>query len=246
MAERYHDPLLRITQKLRVEHPNAPLFLILDFTNLAMSHADGPEGVTPTILAFGAQPRLPIWNYEQQPQTVTNRMDLIQIARREYETIVAKLRIRRALHSASPNETALDLTSGAEVLVYREKDGWKGPYIFLYRDGRLSVVIDDKEYEHLFHNTMIKPYTRTNLLIEDLLNPADSDETDTGISVHYPQTVKNSNDPRFKKPKKKSMMGSKQRVALFPSIVLNYRLIRTLSEIVSYLASKTLAKRLNA
>lgn len=68
-----------------------------------MSHTVEPEGFTPAILAFGAQPRLPIGNYEQQPQTVTNRMDLMQIARHEYESIVAKLRIRRALHSATPN-----------------------------------------------------------------------------------------------------------------------------------------------
>ena len=46
-------------------------------------------------------------------------MDLMHIARREYESIIAKLRIRGALHTASPNETALDLTPGAEVLFYR-------------------------------------------------------------------------------------------------------------------------------
>lgn len=181
-----------------------------------MSHTVGPESFTPAILAFGAQPRLPIGNYEQQPQTITNRMDLMQIARREYESIVAKLRIRRALHSATPNETALDLTPGAEVLVYREKDGWQGPYTFLYRDGRLSVVLDDKGYEHLFHNTMIKPYSPPNLGIKDIIYPTDPDEADTDISVHYTQMVKDENDPRFKEQTQKEYDGIKAKGGVIP------------------------------
>lgn len=125
IAEHYHDPLRRITQKVLLGYPQAPLSLVIDYVNLSMSHTVGPEGFTQSIFAFGAQARLPISNYEQQPQTSTNRMDFMQISRREYEPIVAKLRIRRALHSASPNKTAIDLTPGSEVLVYREKDVWK-------------------------------------------------------------------------------------------------------------------------
>lgn len=55
------------------------------------------------------------------PQTCTNRIDLMQISRNEYESIVTSLRLRHALHSATPNETVIDLTPGDEVLVYREK-----------------------------------------------------------------------------------------------------------------------------
>lgn len=82
IAERYHDPIRRITRKLVLDHPAAPLDLIVDYANLAMSHTIGPEGFTPAILAFGAQPRLPIGDYDQQPQTVINRMDLMTTARR--------------------------------------------------------------------------------------------------------------------------------------------------------------------
>ena len=55
--------------------------------------------------------------------------------RREYEAILAQLHIKRALHTAPPNESIIDLTPGDEVLVYREKKGWEGPYTFIYRDG---------------------------------------------------------------------------------------------------------------
>lgn len=81
MTERYHDPLRRITKKLMLDHPHAPLSLILDYENLVMSHTTGPEGFTPAILAFDAQPRLPLGNHHQQPQSVVNRMDLVSTAR---------------------------------------------------------------------------------------------------------------------------------------------------------------------
>lgn len=83
IAERYYDHLRRIVDKLIVGHPTAPLSLIVDYANLAMSLTVGIEGLAPTILAFGAQPRLPVGNYKQLPQTCTNIMNLMQTARKE-------------------------------------------------------------------------------------------------------------------------------------------------------------------
>ena len=163
---------------MTVYHSSALLHLIVDYANLAMSHTVGPEGHTPAILALGAQLRLPIGLYTQQPQTVINRMDLMSTARREYESIVAKLRIRRAINTAPPNESVIDVNPGDHILVYRENTGWKGPFTFLYRDGRLSVVLDDKGHEHMFHSTMIKPYQPPNIPIRDLLNPADESQSE--------------------------------------------------------------------
>lgn len=122
-SERYHGPLRRISKKLLMNYPLAPLSLILDYAILAVLHTMRPEGSTLAILAFETQPRIPIGNYDQQPQTVANRMDLMQISRREYETIVARLLIRRALYSAPPNRTSFEFTPRSAVLVYREKDG---------------------------------------------------------------------------------------------------------------------------
>ena len=204
IAERHHDPLRRIVNKLIVDHPAAPLPLIIDYANLAMYHTVGPEGFTPAILAFGAQPRLPIGNYDQLPQTVTNRMDLMNIARREYEAIVAQLRIKRALHTTPPNESTVNFTPRDEVLVYREKKGWEGTYTFLYRDERLSVVLGDKGLEHLLHSTMLKPYTRPRLPIQDFLNPTDEP---ANIHANLVETVDDENDVRFKASRKKEYDG---------------------------------------
>lgn len=79
---------------------------------------------------------------------------------REYESIVLTLRIRRALHSSTTDETIQYITLGHEVLVYRESIGWDIPYTFLYRYGRLSNLLNQKGFEHLVHLTIIRPYYR--------------------------------------------------------------------------------------
>lgn len=83
IAERYHVPLRRIAKRLSFDHQSAPLSLILDYADLAMPHKIGPEVFTPVILAFGAQHKLPIGKYDQMPQTVTNRIDLMTTSSRD-------------------------------------------------------------------------------------------------------------------------------------------------------------------
>lgn len=124
IAERHNESLRRISQKLMLENRAAPLALILDYSNLSMSHTVGSEGFTRAILEFGAQLLLPIRNCTMLPQTAVNRMDLMTTSRREYEGVVAALRVLRALHAATPNDTFRELTPGDEVLTTEMgKDG---------------------------------------------------------------------------------------------------------------------------
>lgn len=120
----------RILQKLRVEHSTVPLSLIADYENLALPYIDRPEDFTPAIHAFCSHLRLHIGNYKRHFQTVTNRMDLMRITRSKYKSIVVNLHIRQALRTSALDKTALDTISGAEVLVYREKDIWQAPFAF--------------------------------------------------------------------------------------------------------------------
>lgn len=130
IAERCHDPLRRIANELFTGHPHAPLSLIIDHANLAVSHTRSPEVFTTAILAFGTQLCLPVGNFYQQPQPVTNRMDLMSIKRTKYAAIVSALRVCKALRSATPKETVRDITSRKEVFIYHEKVGWDGPNTF--------------------------------------------------------------------------------------------------------------------
>lgn len=82
IAERYHDPLQWIIKNLLTAHPNVWLQLVIYYSNMALSHTVGREWFTSSILAFGAQPRVPIGSYEKMQQTVTSVMDLMNTARR--------------------------------------------------------------------------------------------------------------------------------------------------------------------
>lgn len=63
---------------------------------------------------------------------------------------------------------------------------------------------------------MLKPYTRPNLPITDILSPADTNESDYDISVHYTQMVTDENDLRFKEPIQKDYDGTKAKVGFIP------------------------------
>ncbi len=67
-----------------------------------MSHTMGPEGFTPAILTFGAEPRLPIGDLAQVPVTVAQSIEFAAITRREYESAVARLRVQKAMSSSAP------------------------------------------------------------------------------------------------------------------------------------------------
>lgn len=121
IAERYPKLLRRISHKIITEHPTAPLYLIIDYANLAMSHMIGSEWFTLNILAFGAQPHLPICDYSQQPEATTNRIELMAYAHRDYEATVTAIRVKHALHTAPPHEVVINIRPGNEVLVFRDK-----------------------------------------------------------------------------------------------------------------------------
>jgi len=44
ISERYPDPIYRFVQMMRAEHMHAPLDLLVDYANMAMSHTVVPEG----------------------------------------------------------------------------------------------------------------------------------------------------------------------------------------------------------
>ncbi len=142
IAERYHDPFRRVVRKLQVDCPDLRLDILVDYANLVMSHTMGPEGFSPALLAFGAEPRLPIGDITQVPVTVAQRMEVASIARREYESTVARMRVQKAMSSPAPHERFLLVNPGDRVLAYGEKKGWQGPYKFISNSGKLALVFD--------------------------------------------------------------------------------------------------------
>lgn len=133
-------------------------------------------------------------------------MGVMTTARREYEALVLQRRIRHAKNTASLNEEVVKLTPGDELLVCREKSGWNGPYIFLHRDGRLPVALDDERRVDLFHSTMLISYKRPNMEIKDILNPND-DLISSILDTHLVEMIHNEQDTRFTDSKQQELDG---------------------------------------
>ena len=90
----------------------------------------GPEGLVPTLLVFGAYPR--VTNDSPPSASSIRRAEAVNKAMTELRKLVAKRKINDALNTRNGPATLttlpLSLAIGSEVRVWREDGGWKGPY----------------------------------------------------------------------------------------------------------------------
>ena len=106
VGEKYHAPLRRVYRKIRNEEPKLEKSTVLQLANKAINDTMGPEGLVPSLLDFGCVPRLPSGSSELPGQK--ERMNALQTARREMETITAELRVSKALKSRAPKNADLE------------------------------------------------------------------------------------------------------------------------------------------
>ena len=123
----------------------------------AVNDTAGPDGLVPTLLVFGAYPRLT--NYDPPAPSIQQWAATLKKATDEVQKIYAKEQVSRALHTRNgPSSTSnLNLPINSEVLVWREKEGWKGPYRLLSTDGE-SCMISISNTAKKFRSTSVKPY----------------------------------------------------------------------------------------
>ena len=153
LGERYHQPLRQTYRKIRVENPTTDPDLALALSVKAMNDTLGPEGLVPSALVFGEFP--PVFTRSEVPHpraTLESRAVVASAARKEMEQQMAKLRVRRALHHATPGAAMQVYQTGDQVLVWREKQvehrigEWIGPFPVLAvdKDRKLVFVQDVK------------------------------------------------------------------------------------------------------
>jgi hypothetical protein len=131
VGERYHDPLRRIYRKVRHDFPKITEHLALSLANKAMNGTVSPEGLAPTLVVFGIIPRL---SADGSLPNKHDRMLAMNSARREMDTIVSELRMKRALSSKTP--------PGA-IRVYLEHPAkCIGPFPITKIDGKTVYVRD--------------------------------------------------------------------------------------------------------
>ena len=165
-VERYHGPVRRAYDIIKAEFQasgdkiNKELILQMAFK--AINDTAGPDGLVPTLLTFGAYPRMT--EMDPPAPTVVQRARAIQLAMKELRVLNAKRMISDALNMPNgPNTlSTLNLPLNSDVRVWREHEGsngrggWTGPHTLLSIQGQTCTV--DINGPRDFRTTVVKPY----------------------------------------------------------------------------------------
>lgn len=158
-VERYHAPLRRAYEIIRSELASDQIDkdMSLQMAVKAINDSAGLDGIVPTLLVFGAYSRLV--NEDAPSPSVVKRTKVIRVAMKEVRRLHAQRQVSDALGMRNGPNTlpTLDLPILSNVRVWREKDGWQGPYTLLATNGETCTV--DMPYGPTnFRSTVVKPY----------------------------------------------------------------------------------------
>jgi hypothetical protein len=160
--ERAHRPLERSYDILSKEIGHCTDDeTVLQMAVKALNDTAGPNGIVPTLLVFGAYPRI---NQDSPPSPeITQRAEAVRKAMRMLREIRAEVDVNRALNTRNGPSThdTLHLPLRSEVMVWREgKDrGWEGPYEIKSKD-HANVTVEMINGPKTFRTTQVKPYYR--------------------------------------------------------------------------------------
>jgi len=155
-VERYHAPLRRAYEIIR-EETGAEPEVALQLAVKAINDTAGPDGLVPTLLVFGAYPR--ITDDSPPAATTAQRAEAIKKAM----TAVRQIHAKRQLHEALATRNGPDSTDTVAlplqslVRVWREKHGWQGPFRLIANDGT-TCTVDLPRGPRNFRITVVKPY----------------------------------------------------------------------------------------
>ncbi|KID59339.1 Ribonuclease H-like protein, partial [Metarhizium hybridum] len=179
-VERYHGPLRRAYNIIKDELGDT----VTDDQKLqmavkAVNDSAGPNGLVPTLLVFGAYPRLT----EDSPPafSVVQRAEAIRKTTNEARKLLAKRQVSDALGTRNGPDTLPThrLPLQSDVRIWREKGGWQGPHRLLATDGETCTV----EMPHV--TNVVKPF----------YHDEDNDETDEQPKDNMADAVKPQSDP---------------------------------------------------
>ena len=179
LVERYHGPLRRAYSIITAEIPGIEPELALQMAFKALNDSVGPNGLVPTLLVFGAYPRMT--EMDAPSPTITQRTIAMRKAMEEVRKLHASRQVNDALNTRNGPSTTLihDLPINSPVLVFREGNAgrsgtWKGPYKLLSLQGE-SAIIELSSGPTKFRSTSLKPYYD---LAADGMKDTNKDEKD--------------------------------------------------------------------
>jgi hypothetical protein len=187
--ERAHGPLRRTFNILRAElNSSTDDEDILQMAVKALNDTAGPNGLVPTLLVFGTYPR--INSDSPLSPDIVQRAEAVRKAMKMLRAERAKDNVNRAINTRNGPSTSdvLGLPLGSEIMVWREKGGWTGPYKLKGVEGQ-DITIDMENGPTTFRGTQAKPYYRA----DDSYEPEDPQpETEelTPVRIEPPQVRK--------------------------------------------------------
>lgn len=159
-VERAHYLLRRAYDILTLEIGNfTSKEAILQMAVKGLNDTVGPNGLVPTLLVFGAYPRM---THESPPSTTTiKRAAAYDKAMRELRKATAKRQVNDALNARNgPSMTdVLSLPLQSEVLVHRETGKWDGPFKVL-SIADPNIVVGTSNGPITFRKTHVRRYNR--------------------------------------------------------------------------------------
>lgn len=176
-VERYHGPLRRAFEILHAEL--AGTFsneAILQIAVKAVNDTAGPDGLVPTLLVFGAFPRI---NYDSPPSPSTlRRAEAISKAMKALKRYTAERQVNEAIATRNGPETneQLALPLQSDMRVWREKEGWQGPYKLIAVDSH-DFTLDLPNGPVKFRSTLVRPYYHDDTTATASLGPPRTDQT---------------------------------------------------------------------
>lgn len=126
---------------------------LLSIAVMCVNTTVGPEGLCPTLLVFGAMPKLLLPGSLPAATPQGKRMMLMENAREEYMKIVAEMRLKRAAKAFVHKTLSVELKYGDKVLVYRDTTRRWESRTFVSRNDHSIIVIEPNGY--------VQPYATT-------------------------------------------------------------------------------------
>lgn len=184
-VERSHGPLRRAFEILKAEIGYCTDDeTLLQMAVKALNDTAGPNGIVPTLLVFGAYPRI---SQDSPPSPdIARRALAVQKAMKMLRTIRAEVEVNRAINTRNgPDlQSTLSLPIQSDVLIWRENKGWKGPYKVDSIEGH-TITVGTTNGPIQIRATHVKPYYRT---VEAI--PQDELDTPQPIVREQPQPRK--------------------------------------------------------
>jgi hypothetical protein len=149
LVERYHTVVRRAYQIIQEELAGSGIDrdIALQIAVKAVNDTAGPDGIVPTLLVFGAFPR--ISTLDPPSPSITQHTAALSKAMEEVRKLRETHQVADILHQHNgPSTIHLhDLKHGAQVLVWREgasattKGKWDGPFNFQGIEGETYILL---------------------------------------------------------------------------------------------------------